>query len=123
MKCRSLSVRPNSSRAAGSFERPNPATTPIDDGGVNHLARAELWVLNWLEDAGYAVDVYTDYDFHPGISNFKDYKALILSTHPEYWTLEMMDELEAYLELRGRQWSDSLPFSVWTSFVFATAGL
>jgi len=87
--------------AAGSFERPNPATTPIDDGAVNHLTRAELWVLNWLEDAGYEVDVYTDYDFHSGIPNFKDYKALILNTHPEYWTLEMMDELEAYLANGG----------------------
>jgi hypothetical protein len=87
--------------ATGSFERPNPATTPIDDGGVNHLTRAELWVLNWLEDAGYPTDVFSDYDFHSGITGFNDYKALILSTHPEYWTLEMLDNLEAYLAAGG----------------------
>jgi hypothetical protein len=87
--------------AVGSFARPNPSTTPIDDGVVNHLTRAELWVLNWLEDAGYSVDVYSDYDFHCGIDNFNNYKALILSTHPEYWTVEMLDNLEAYLAAGG----------------------
>jgi hypothetical protein len=85
----------------GSFARPNPSTTPIDDDAVNHLTRAELWVLNWLEDAGYSMDVYSDYDFHSGIDNFENYKVLILSTHPEYWTTEMLDNLEAYLAAGG----------------------
>jgi len=87
--------------AVGSFARPNPSTTPIDDSAVNHLTRAELWVLNWLEDSGYWVDVYSDYDFHCGINDFDNYKALILSTHPEYWTVEMLDNLEAYLAAGG----------------------
>ena len=84
-----------------SFERPNPATSPVDDGHVNHLTRAELWVLGWLEDAGYKVDVYADQDFHAGIDDFEGYKGLILSTHPEYWTLEMLNNLEAYLAAGG----------------------
>jgi hypothetical protein len=84
-----------------SFERPNPATTPRDDGGLNHLTRAELWVLNWLEDSGYNVDVCCDYDFHRGIDDMESYKALILSTHPEYWTLGMLDNLEDYLDDGG----------------------
>jgi N,N-dimethylformamidase len=86
---------------AGSFARPNPWTTPIDDGQLNHLTRAELWVLNWLEDTGYSVDVYTDQDFHGGINGFNEYKALILSTHPEYWTVQMFDNLVAYLKAGG----------------------
>ncbi|HEX2913338.1 MAG TPA: N,N-dimethylformamidase beta subunit family domain-containing protein [Chloroflexia bacterium] len=85
----------------GSFERPNPATTPLDDGNVNHLTRAELWVLNWLEESGYPVDVYSDFDFHSGIENLASYKALILSTHPEYWTTQMLDNLENYLAQGG----------------------
>jgi N,N-dimethylformamidase beta subunit-like protein len=84
-----------------SYSRPNTSTSPVNDGKWNHLTRAELWVLNWLENAGYAVDVYSDYDFHCGIDQFDNYKALILNTHPEYWTLEMLDNLEAYLAAGG----------------------
>ncbi len=85
----------------GSFERPHPYTTPVDDGLVNHMTRAELWVLNWLEDAGYQVDVYSDYDFHSGIDDLASYKVLILNTHPEYWTVQMRDNLVEYLSAGG----------------------
>lgn len=80
-----------------STERPNPAASPVDDGQINHLTRAELWVLGWLEDAGYSVDVYTDHDFHAGIDGLQNYKALLLTTHPEYWSAQMLDNLQAYL--------------------------
>lgn len=84
-----------------SFERPNPSTTPVDDGQINHLTRAELWILSWLEDSGYEVDVYSDRDFDDGINGLASYKALILSTHPEYWTTQMMDNLSGYLQQGG----------------------
>lgn len=84
-----------------SFERPNPGTWPLDDGEINHLTRSELWIMNFLEDAGYKLDVYSDYDFHLGIDGMASYKALILTTHPEYWTLQMLDNLEKYLEQGG----------------------
>jgi N,N-dimethylformamidase len=84
-----------------SFDRPNPAASPVGSG-INHLARAESWVLGWLEDAGYAVDVYSDIDWDRGIPGFNDYKALVLQTHPEYWTTAMFDRLEAYLAQGGR---------------------
>lgn len=83
-----------------SFERPNPETSPVGEG-ANHLMRSELWILNWLEDAGYKVDVYCDQDFHAGLDDFENYKAVILTTHPEYWTLQMIDNLEKYLQQRG----------------------
>ncbi len=83
--------------AIGSFERPNPATSPVDDGTVNHLTRAELWILNWLEDAGYAYDAYTDHDLHSGTLDLRGYRALILNTHPEYWTIRMRDILDQFL--------------------------
>jgi len=83
-----------------NFARPNPSTTPVSDSD-NHLTGAELWVLNWLEDAGYSVDVYSDRDFHSGIGSLNDYKVLVLSTHPEYWTVQMLDNLAAYLAAGG----------------------
>jgi N,N-dimethylformamidase len=84
-----------------SFERPNPLTTPVDDGHLNHTTRAELWLLNWLEDSGYRADVYSDHDFHSGIGDLGRYKALVLNTHPEYWTGRMRDHLDEYLASGG----------------------
>lgn len=86
---------------AVSFLRPNPAAAPSDAGGVNHLTRAELWVLDWLATTGYRFDVYTDTDFHDGIDGLAGYKGLIVDTHPEYWTATMLDNLEAYLAVGG----------------------
>ena len=80
-----------------TFLRPNPATTPIDDGTINHLTRADLWILNWMEDAGYQVDVISDTDLHNGFVDIASYPALILTSHPEYWSLPMADHLHDYL--------------------------
>lgn len=84
-----------------SLERPNVTTSPIDNHQINGYLLAELWVLAWLEDSGYLCDVYTDLDFHQGIAGLQNYKALILNTHPEYWTYEMMDRLETFLSQGG----------------------
>jgi len=97
---RSQYTSPNA--AVLTLERPNPATSPVDDHQLNHLTRAELWVLAWLEDAGYSFDVYADHDFHEGIAGLSEYKALILHTHPEYWSFEMLDYLEAFLAQGGK---------------------
>lgn len=85
-----------------SFLRPNPAASPVDDGDINHLTRAELWMLAWMEDQGYAADVYTDLDFHNGIEALAGYRALLITTHPEYWTHAMLDRLVAFINGGGR---------------------
>ena len=97
---RSQYTSPNA--AVLTLQRPNPGTSPIDNGFLNHLTRAELWVHNWLESSGYAFDVYSDADFHNGLGDLQSYKALILNTHPEYWTSVMLDRLEAFLAQGGR---------------------
>jgi N,N-dimethylformamidase len=97
---RSQYTNPNA--ALLSMERPNPSTSPLDNGQLNHLTRAELWVLNWLEDSGYRFDLYSDVDFHEGVDGLQSYKALILHTHPEYWTTAMRDHLDSFLGGGGR---------------------
>ena len=92
--------------AYGSFERPAPESTDIDGKGAengqnHHLLRAELWLLTWLERAGFKADVFTDIDFDRGINNLHNYKALVLNTHPEYWTIRMWDNLHNYLKQGG----------------------
>jgi hypothetical protein len=84
-----------------TFLRPNLATTPVDDGQVNHTTRADLWLLGWLEDSGYPPDVITDSDLHAGFGELSQYLALVLNTHPEYWSLEMADALQGYLGAGG----------------------
>jgi hypothetical protein len=54
-------------------------------------------VLNWLERSGYPADVATDLDLHVGIEKMHSYSAFMLTTHPEYWTTEMYQNLENYL--------------------------
>ena len=84
-----------------SFLRPNPGAGPE---ASSHLTRGELWVLGWLEKEGYRPDVYSDIDFHIGNDDGFDitqYKCLILSTHPEYWTRQMYDNLKAFLDAGG----------------------
>lgn len=85
--------------ARTSFLRPCPVGQPAGD---SHLTRGELWILGWLEQEGYAPDVYSDIDFHQNGLDASQYKCLVLSTHPEYWSFEMYDHLKAYLEAGGR---------------------
>jgi hypothetical protein len=98
-----------------SFERPNPQTRPAPpysipdldgrvavDGYTRSRTRAELWILTWLEDAGYSCDVFTDLDFHAWVFDPADYAGLILNTHPEYWSIDMRDRLDSFLAAGGR---------------------
>jgi hypothetical protein len=90
-----------------SFDRPNPAAAPsalAQDGTYtpNHLTAAEIWVSTWLEDAGYPVDTCADRDFHDGDPDPAEYRAVILSTHPEYWSQAMAQRLADYVAGGGR---------------------
>ncbi len=83
---------------AVSYLRPNLGAAPFESGGgPSHLGRAELWVDDWLSTTGYTFDTYTDIDMDQGIPGLSDYKALIIHTHPEYWTLPERNNLEAYI--------------------------
>jgi hypothetical protein len=84
-----------------SFERPSNTTSPVDNGTASHTTRAELWIMGFLIDAGYGVDVYTDADFHVGITDLNSYPVLLLNTHSEYWTQQMRDRLVDYLDAGG----------------------
>lgn len=84
--------------ARSSFLRPNPVATP--DRSM-HLTRGELWVLGWLAREGYGRDVFTDIDFHRVGLDAAVHRCLIVGTHPEYWSHEMLDRLDAYLNAGG----------------------
>jgi len=104
--------------AITSFKRPNPGATLYLTLGAapppfpgTHLAHAEVWVLAALERVLQRgnVDAYTDIDFDVELSSNPihagpgsgQYDRLVISTHPEYWTERMYDNLKAFLDQGG----------------------
>jgi N,N-dimethylformamidase beta subunit-like protein len=78
----------------------DPALTGVPSGS-RHLTRAELWVLNWMQEHDFGFDVCTDLDWHNGIDKVDDYESVILNTHPEYWTTQMYQNLAEFLDNGG----------------------
>lgn len=62
----------------------------------------DLLLLRWLADNSVAYDCYQDLDLHNDDTWLGGYKALMLASHPEYWTDTMRTRLEAYLTGGGR---------------------
>jgi len=84
-----------------SHLRPNPRADPVASGfHPEHLARAELWILGWLDAEGYRPHVFTDIDFHDGEVGTR-YANLVIGTHPEYYTVEGYDRLQEHLGAGG----------------------
>ncbi|MGY8653013.1 MAG: PVC-type heme-binding CxxCH protein [Verrucomicrobiia bacterium] len=67
----------------------------------SHLMRAERFTHSWLEREGYDFDVYTSLDLHRDPDLLKGYKTLILNGHDEYWSIEMYEGVDKYLESGG----------------------
>jgi hypothetical protein len=93
-----------------SFDRPEPAnhvpehiecTDPIEGRQACHLAPAEWRLLGWLEQQGYAYDLYSDFQLHSGQLALGRYRVLILSVHPEYWSEEMYRATKRWVFERG----------------------
>ena len=71
-------------------------------GGVHGFA-ADLFIVDWMEAKGHEFDVLTDEDLHAdGVELLAPYKVIITGTHPEYWSREMLEAMEAYLAGGGR---------------------
>jgi N,N-dimethylformamidase len=68
-----------------------------------HQLCADLHLIDWLETKQFAYDVITDHDLHQeGAALLNRYRTVLTGTHAEYWTLEMLDALEAYQQQGGR---------------------
>lgn len=63
----------------------------------------DLFIVDWLEHTGLGYDVITDHDLHAeGQDLLRPYKVVITGSHPEYWSLEMLDALDGYQRQGGR---------------------
>lgn len=57
--------------------------------------------LHWLERAGYAVDIIAQHDLQTHPELVEGYGCLTFVGHDEYWSWEMRDTIEAYVERGG----------------------
>jgi N,N-dimethylformamidase len=90
----STRLRPNVS--GGPKHKYAPVASP-------HLLAADLYVVDWLTEKSYDFDVISDEDLHFGGRDvLLPYKVLITGAHPEYWTGQMIDALDGYLNAGGR---------------------
>ena len=87
-----------------SFQRPQLMADPfIQNTYANQqlyyqAANIDLPLAHLLDSAGISFDVYAIEELHRSANRLNNYKSLVLSTHPEYWTPEMMINLNTCLD-------------------------
>jgi hypothetical protein len=64
-------------------------------------ASYERHFVTWAESAGYAVDIATQQDLHFRPEILESYRCLVLVGHDEYWSWQMRDAIDAYVERGG----------------------
>lgn len=63
----------------------------------------DLLIVDWLEQAGFSFDVVTDEDLHrEGAVALDGYRVVVTSSHPEYYSKEMLDVLDGFVTAGGR---------------------
>ncbi len=63
----------------------------------------DLFIVDWLEHVGMPYDIITDHDLHvEGQDLLRPYNVVLTGSHPEYWSLEMLDALDGYQRQGGR---------------------
>ncbi len=93
-----------------SFDRPEPicsipehvqATDPIEGRAACHVAEAEWRLLAWMEREGFNYDYYAETQLHFGQLDLDAYRVLVISTHPEYWSVQMYRRVKEWVFDRG----------------------
>ena len=63
----------------------------------------DMLIVDWLEHAGLGFDIITDEDLHrEGEALLSRYRVAVTGSHPEYYSLPMLDALEGWLNAGGR---------------------
>lgn len=89
-----------------SLDRPDPYNhideseqllDPIAGRQGCHLASAEWRLMGWMERKGFEYDLYSESQFHFDQLPLDEYRVVVLSTHPEYWSSDMYYRLKAWV--------------------------
>jgi len=65
---------------------------------INHLAGGEWRILAWLEKTGIDYDIVSCWELEYRPEIMKNHKAILFSTHCEYWSCEMFNNVKKYHE-------------------------
>ncbi|REJ94526.1 MAG: LamG domain-containing protein [Planctomycetota bacterium] len=82
----------------------SPYSTSMSHGtehNYSHLTKADRFTELWLAESGYDYDVITDLDLHQNPDILDGYQVFIVNGHSEYWSVEMRDHVDKYLEQGG----------------------
>jgi hypothetical protein len=83
--------------------RPSVTTTVRGNGVISHTLLSDLILLRWMTAQNIAFDCYTDLDLDAaGSAWLSRYKAVVLLSHPEYWTDASRQNIADYLDSGGR---------------------
>ena len=62
-----------------------------------------MYLIEWLTSEGFEFDVITDWELHSeGVGALEGHAVVITGAHPEYYSAQMLDGLEAYRDAGGR---------------------
>jgi len=70
-------------------------------GNMEHTLYSDILLTRWMTEHAFEFDVYNDTDLHL-INDWTDYSAMILGSHPEYWTEDMRQHAMDYIAGGGR---------------------
>ena len=85
-----------------SFHRPLPYEPTQQGGHFNATLFADLLLLRWMTVNRFGFDVYADDDHDRDPELTKSYRAVVLPSHPEYYSARQRDHLLAYQQAGGR---------------------
>ena len=93
-----------------SLDRPDPYNhipnseeldSPIQGRQGCHLASAEWRFLGWMEREGFEYDYYSETQLHFDVVPLDEYDVLVISVHPEYWSVKMFEQLKKWVHEDG----------------------
>lgn len=84
-----------------TFLRPSTSTQVEPTGRIDHLLYSDLFLLRWMDSERIAYDCYVDGDLDADGSWLSRYEALVLGSHPEYWSERMRSRVVDYLNAGG----------------------
>ncbi len=61
----------------------------------------QLPFIRWAENRGYAIDYCSSLDLHTNPLQLQNYRLFLSLGHDEYWSLEMRDQVEAFIAAGG----------------------
>jgi N,N-dimethylformamidase len=94
--------RQNGSPVTLSFLRPSTSTVVDPPAVISHTLHSDLFLLRWMTASNINFDCYCDSDLDGAASWLGSYKALVIGSHPEYWSDSMRANLVTYLGNGGR---------------------